>query len=293
MLRVFFKFDRRLLGDLCRCALRSLTCYFEAVAGSVLTPGVIAAIQTFGDRINLHVHLHFLATEGGVDEAAASPVLMNRKRFMSAGVFYKIPRIDDVRLAEIFAREVSGSIFAFFVVIDIAERPEVYYPCSQIGRFIGRSRNSWRHGKRKFCKMALGGLVKIRVDMLSNRPDASTNYQLQGTDGCYESALACGEKNRIWLRSRCKDAGTWLNLDELRDEFLPDFWKENLASGDAAGHGGGDYFEILDFVGAIEGKRPNPIGIHEAMEMTLLGLVSQLSIREGSRWMEVPDSRMW
>ena len=63
-------------------------------------------IQTFGDRINLHVHLHFLVTEGGVDEAAVSPVLMNRKRFMSAGVFHKIPRMDDSRLAEIFAREV-------------------------------------------------------------------------------------------------------------------------------------------------------------------------------------------
>ena len=67
-LRVFFKFDRRLLGDLCRCALRSLSRYFEAVTGSALTPGVIAAIQTFGDRINLHVHLHFLVTEGGVEQ---------------------------------------------------------------------------------------------------------------------------------------------------------------------------------------------------------------------------------
>jgi hypothetical protein len=66
ILRVFFKFDRRLLGDLCRCALRSLSCYFEAVTGSVLTPGVIAVIQTFGDRINLHVHFHFLVTEGKV-----------------------------------------------------------------------------------------------------------------------------------------------------------------------------------------------------------------------------------
>jgi hypothetical protein len=65
-LRVFFKFDRRLLGDLCRCALRSLSRYFEVVTGSALTPGVIAAIQTFGDRINLHMHLHFLMTEGGV-----------------------------------------------------------------------------------------------------------------------------------------------------------------------------------------------------------------------------------
>jgi hypothetical protein len=42
----------------------------SAVTGSALTPGVIAVIQTFGDRINLHVHLHFLVTEGGTDEAA-------------------------------------------------------------------------------------------------------------------------------------------------------------------------------------------------------------------------------
>ena len=35
-LRVFFKFDRRLLGDLCRSALRSLSRYFEAAALPVL-----------------------------------------------------------------------------------------------------------------------------------------------------------------------------------------------------------------------------------------------------------------
>jgi len=90
-LRVFFKFDRRLLGDLGRAALRALTRYFEFVTGSVLTPGVIAAVQTFGDRINFHPHPHFLVTEGGADKE---------------GVFHKIPRIDDARLAELFAREV-------------------------------------------------------------------------------------------------------------------------------------------------------------------------------------------
>jgi hypothetical protein len=47
LLRVFFKYKRRPLGDLCRCAHRSLTRYFEVLTGSVLTPGVIAAIQTF------------------------------------------------------------------------------------------------------------------------------------------------------------------------------------------------------------------------------------------------------
>ena len=63
----------------------------EFLTGSALTPGVIAAVQTFGDRINFHPHLHFLVSEGGTDEA---------------GIFHLIPRMDDARLAEIFAREV-------------------------------------------------------------------------------------------------------------------------------------------------------------------------------------------
>jgi len=94
-LRLFFKYDRRLLGDLCRAALRSLERYFEAVTGGLMTLGVVAAIQTFGDRINFHPHLHFLVTEGGMD---------------GAGVFHKIPRIDDSRLEEIFSREVLAML---------------------------------------------------------------------------------------------------------------------------------------------------------------------------------------
>ena len=88
---LFHYFDRFLAEYESRCALRSMTRYFEIVTGSELMPGIIAAIQTFGDRINFHPHLHFLVTEGGVDET---------------GVFHKIPRIDDSRLASLFAREV-------------------------------------------------------------------------------------------------------------------------------------------------------------------------------------------
>ena len=56
---------------------------------------MIAAIQTFGDRINVHPHLHFLVTEDGVD---------------AAGFFHKIARIDDSRLAELFAHEVLTTL---------------------------------------------------------------------------------------------------------------------------------------------------------------------------------------
>jgi len=51
----------------------------SVVTGSAITPGVIAAIQTFGDRINLHMHLHFRVTEGGVDEAGVFHTKPGRK----------------------------------------------------------------------------------------------------------------------------------------------------------------------------------------------------------------------
>jgi len=143
------------------------------------------------------------------------------------------------------------------------------------------------------CRMAGGGLVKVRVDMLSDRPHAMNNHQLQGTDGCFESARAKGEAHRVWLRSKCPDMSTWLDLATLEDEFLPDFWRTATEAAKKAGHGGGDYFEILDFVDAITGARPCPIGIHESMDMTLPGLVSQQSILDDGRWLDVPDSREW
>jgi ribosomal protein S27E len=108
MLRIFFKYNRGLLGELCRCALRSLIRYFEVVAGSKIMPGVIAAIQTFGARLNFHPHLHFLVTEGGADES---------------GVLYKVPRIDDSRLAELFGREVLGFLVAR-EFLSLEKRPE-------------------------------------------------------------------------------------------------------------------------------------------------------------------------
>lgn len=143
-------------------------------------------------------------------------------------------------------------------------------------------------------RMRSGGLVKVRVDMLSHRPHAMNNYQLQGIDGCYESARSAGEIDRVWLRSR-GEPEQWLDLnsDALVEEFLPTHWK-NARDGLAdVGHGGGDFFELLEFIEAVTHGREPSIGIHEAMDMTLPGLVSQDSIAQDGRWLDVPDSRQW
>ena len=60
MLRIFFKYKRSLLSALCLCGKEALLKYFKAVTGRELMPGIIAVIQSFGSKINLHPHLHFL-----------------------------------------------------------------------------------------------------------------------------------------------------------------------------------------------------------------------------------------
>jgi len=65
MLRLFFRYRRKLLDDLCFCAVRALLRFLRTATGLELMPGVVAVIQTFGDRINFHFHIHVLVTEGG------------------------------------------------------------------------------------------------------------------------------------------------------------------------------------------------------------------------------------
>jgi hypothetical protein len=53
------------INSLCLCAVRVLVKYLHTVTGLELMPGVVVVIQTFGDRINFHPHIHVLVTEGG------------------------------------------------------------------------------------------------------------------------------------------------------------------------------------------------------------------------------------
>ena len=173
----------------------------------------------------------------------------------------------------------------------IRERPH-QISCIGTGRWTDPE-HSMEDTVLLMCKTGTGKLIRIRLDMLSKRPHAMTNYSLQGTKGAYERARRKGEGDWVWLEDYCDDPNEWLPLETFADEFLPEMWRDPSEEAQAAGHGGGDYFAVMDFVEAIQGREPAPIGIHEAMDMTLPGLVSQESIRRGGEWLDVPDSRAW
>ncbi len=63
VLRPAFYKDRKLLGELCRCAWASLRDYVASRLGPGSVPGAILTIQTWGDNLRPHAHLHGLVSD--------------------------------------------------------------------------------------------------------------------------------------------------------------------------------------------------------------------------------------
>jgi hypothetical protein len=73
-LRIFFRYHRELLGELAGCTWRALKLYFTIYFdGADLTPGAVGFVQTAGELLNCHSHVHVLVTDGGFLAWSAQP----------------------------------------------------------------------------------------------------------------------------------------------------------------------------------------------------------------------------
>jgi hypothetical protein len=103
-LRVFFRFDRSLLGKLCRAAYDTVCDVFklelEAECG---VPAMIGAVQTFGDLVHFHPHIHAIVPEGV---------------FTDTGHFVAIPDIWKHRAEEFWRERVFRFMLDTFKITD-------------------------------------------------------------------------------------------------------------------------------------------------------------------------------
>jgi len=94
-LRPFFRYDRRLLGDLAGCAWRALRLWVLACCdddGAV--PGAVGVIQTAGELLNFHPHVHLLVTDGVFDRGGT----FARFAFFDTGLIERLFRAEVLRL---------------------------------------------------------------------------------------------------------------------------------------------------------------------------------------------------
>jgi len=142
------------------------------------------------------------------------------------------------------------------------------------------------------CQMESGKLIKLRIDCISNRPHNLTYYTLQGTKGCYEAPRGMGDDHKIWLKGLDENSAhaNWRPLKDFY-EYLPERYKNATEEQKAAGHWGGDFYIIQDFVDAIQKGTQPYVDIYEACEWTAVALLSELSIANNGRAFEMPDFR--
>jgi predicted dehydrogenase len=142
------------------------------------------------------------------------------------------------------------------------------------------------------CQLESGKMIKIRVDCISERPHNMAYYSLQGTKGCYEAPRGLGDQHKIWLKGMDEntDKAHWRPLSDFTG-YLPERYKNVSEEQKKAGHWGGDYFIVQDFVDAIEKGAKPAIDVYDACEWTAVGLLSELSVMNGGRPVEMPDFR--
>jgi predicted dehydrogenase len=143
------------------------------------------------------------------------------------------------------------------------------------------------------CRTARGGMVKVRQDILSERPHITCAYSLQGTEGCYESARSPQETGKVWLKGRSPDNSTWLPLTDFTEEFLPSEMQTPPEEVASAGHGGTDFWVARDFAAAALEQRPPTLDVHFALDITVPGLISEQSIALEGAPIRVPDFRRY
>jgi len=106
MLRLCFKYDRKLLGELSRSYYESIKeLFLDAVvqaecspADSPALPAMIASIQTYGDDpTRYHPHLHCLVADGLI---------------LRDGSFLPIPRPDPVQIMLLFRHKLLKTLLA-------------------------------------------------------------------------------------------------------------------------------------------------------------------------------------
>jgi hypothetical protein len=115
ILRVYFKHDREMMGKLCEQAHAGVLQYMRQALGKADgQAGMVVALQSFGEYLNAHPHLHAIVSDG---------------LFMPDGMFYVMPRLSAKWLEEIFRAKVIGML--------VTE--------GKLAQELGKQLLSWKH----------------------------------------------------------------------------------------------------------------------------------------------------
>ncbi len=133
-------------------------------------------------------------------------------------------------------------------------------------------------------RTANGAVIDLRYDTASARPHPTTIYlALQGLKASYES-----EGDKIWIGGANKRY-TWEPLSNYAEKYEHPMWRKGRQQAQQTGHGGGDFFEVREFIKAIREGGSSPVNVYDAVTWSSIMPLSGESIRGGGKPVAIPD----
>lgn len=164
----------------------------------------------------------------------------------------------------------------------------------------GASPEHWRRGDGASCLVTTerGRVISLRIDTSSSRPHHTTTHELQGTRAAFRTQADPAQGAILWIDGlssganppRSTESPDWQEGDPMQWEPMENYqhqfdhprWKQSGTLASAAGHGGGDFFVLEDFINVVDGVIDNPIDIYTAVTWTSLIWLSEESARSGA-----------
>ncbi|MBQ9750032.1 MAG: Gfo/Idh/MocA family oxidoreductase [Clostridia bacterium] len=135
-----------------------------------------------------------------------------------------------------------------------------------------------------------GATISLMLDTCCGRP-YSRNFTVHGTRGIYRE-----DGNYVYFDTDFDEASHWNwspnwnnALDVYAEKYDHPVWKKFLSDGVRGGHGGMDYLVYNEFLNYVINGGKSPIDVYDAAAWMCITPLSDISIREGSRPVEIPD----
>ena len=137
-------------------------------------------------------------------------------------------------------------------------------------------------------RTALGKVVKMDLDVQSNRPHSMGFWLLQGTNGIFDSRFGLSLLDPQQPPDQHPEF-KWEDAAPYIERYKHALWRQYGAQAESAGHGGGDFFTIREFLGMLRENREPWVDVYDAASWSAIYECSRRSLDNNNTSIEIPD----
>ena len=124
---------------------------------------------------------------------------------------------------------------------------------------------------------------------LRHRLDAACVRSRTTPSKASRPATTRGWARQIWIDGQAASRNEWEPIEKYAEKYEDPLWTRLREQAKGAGHGGGDFFVIQQFLEAVRAGGPTPIDAVDSAAWSCILPLSRKSIVEGGTVQEIPD----